>query len=289
MAEMIVTDLQTSQIPTASNRYTFGSATRNKAIILEAYHAMNNEEASFVLLKELAEELASGAWMSTQTTAYTLKAIGKTIGSRTGNPGIDAIIKIGTEEQFKVQRPFAYHQIEIPVDALTSFSTKIANQTDQILFARIISSGKPIAGSETADQQGLSCHVQYLDAFGQSLDPASDYSQGTDMKVLTTIANLSGREINEIALTQILPSGWEIRNDRLMDSTSGKEKFDFQDMRDDRLYTYFTLQPGQKTSFLLQVNNTYAGRYYLPGTLVEAMYDRTQYARTAGRWINIVQ
>jgi hypothetical protein len=48
------------------------------------------------------------------------------------------------------------------------------------------------------------------------------------------------------------------------------------------------LQPGEVIRFTTRVNAAYRGRYYLPGVLVEAMYDATKQAHTTGQWVEVV-
>jgi hypothetical protein len=61
--------------------------------------------------------------------------------------------------------------------------------------------------------------------------------------------------------------------------------WDYQDIRDDRILTYFSLGRGASQEFRLRLTSAYAGRFYLPAVSVEAMYDPTIHARTAGRWL----
>jgi uncharacterized protein YfaS (alpha-2-macroglobulin family) len=51
---------------------------------------------------------------------------------------------------------------------------------------------------------------------------------------------------------------------------------------------YFRLRPGETIRFQTRVNAAYSGRYYLPGVQVEAMYDASKQARSAGRWTEVV-
>lgn len=62
----------------------------------------------------------------------------------------------------------------------------------------------------------------------------------------------------------------------------------YQDIRDDRVYTYFNLMRGERKTFVVQLNAAYAGRYYLPGYYCEAMYDNSVSAMKKGQWIEIV-
>lgn len=51
--------------------------------------------------------------------------------------------------------------------------------------------------------------------------------------------------LNNLALTQIFPGGWEIHNSRLDDNAQLFSKIDapmYQDIRDDRIYSYYELK-----------------------------------------------
>ena len=105
-----------------------------------------------------------------------------------------------------------------------------------------------------------------------------------------TIRNSSNERINNLALSQIIPSGFEFINLRHTDfGTSFQNKADYVDIRDDRSQFYFNLNPGESRTFSMMVNATYLGKYYLPGIHCEAMYDNRYMARTKGRWVEIVR
>jgi uncharacterized protein YfaS (alpha-2-macroglobulin family) len=92
-----------------------------------------------------------------------------------------------------------------------------------------------------------------------------------------------------VALSQVVASGWEIRNDRLDPSRQrASSAFDYQDVRDDRVYTYFDLKAGETKTVEVAMNASYLGRFYLPMVTVEAMYDATLNARARGQWVEVV-
>lgn len=94
----------------------------------------------------------------------------------------------------------------------------------------------------------------------------------------------------QLALTQVFPSGWEVRNNRMegTESAVAASYFTYQDIRDDRVMTYFDLYRGNTVTFKVTLNAAYTGRYYLPGASCEAMYDHTVNARGQGRWVDVV-
>ena len=61
-------------------------------------------------------------------------------------------------------------------------------------------------------------------------------------------------------------------------------KYTYQDIRDDRVLTYFDLKRGETQAFTIRLQATYAGEFILPAVQCEAMYDTNVQARSkAGR------
>ncbi len=95
-----------------------------------------------------------------------------------------------------------------------------------------------------------------------------------------------------LALNQIFPSGWEINNLRLTGDDNAKLTGDiptYQDIRDDRVYTYFDLGANQRKTFKVLLTASYAGSYYLPAVSCEAMYDNSVYARKKGKVVDVLK
>jgi uncharacterized protein YfaS (alpha-2-macroglobulin family) len=116
--------------------------------------------------------------------------------------------------------------------------------------------------------------------------------QGAEFIVSARVSNTGVRgAYKNLALNQIFPSGWEINNLRLEgteDRLSG-DKATYQDIRDDRVYTYFDLGPNQTKTFRTLLTASYSGKYYLPAVSCEAMYDRSVYARKKGQVVEVVK
>jgi alpha-2-macroglobulin len=109
--------------------------------------------------------------------------------------------------------------------------------------------------------------------------------------VKVIIKNPGGRgRYTEMALTQIFPSGWEILNARMLGGEGAfKSSYStYQDIRDDRVYTYYNINATETLTYYVQLNASYLGRYFLPGTFSEAMYDNTISAGVNGKWVEVV-
>ena len=107
-----------------------------------------------------------------------------------------------------------------------------------------------------------------------------------------TITNPGFRgDYEELAITQIFPSGWEILNNRLDDTDQlyAGAKPEYQDIRDDRVMSYFDLAKNTKISFKVYLNASYQGSFYMPAVFVGAMYDNSISSNTKGQWVNVVK
>jgi len=85
-----------------------------------------------------------------------------------------------------------------------------------------------------------------------------------------------------VALSQVIPSGWEIINERLTGAVvASQNAFDYNDIRDDKSIWYFNLHRGTSKTFKLKLRAAYEGQYTLPSISCEAMYDSLISAATA--------
>lgn len=126
---------------------------------------------------------------------------------------------------------------------------------------------------------------------GVALD-ISKIKQGTDFIAEVNVFNpgIKG-DYEQMALSQIFPSGWEIHNTRLF-GTDNKLKpsvFTYQDIRDDRVYTYFDIKKNLRHTYYVFLNASYTGRYFMPSTYCEAMYDASISSRIPGKWVEVVK
>ena len=270
--------------------YTYGSATRDKAMILETLSIMDEREQAASLMKEIAEALNRRRWMSTQTTAYSLIAIARFLEIAEGAEEIDLQYRITGAGEGSVKSTAPVSQVSFDIEGQGRQQVHVTNNSSGIVFARLIQEGVPLVGDTTAASNNLVQKVRYLNLEGEEVDPAR-LPQGTDVVAEVTVSNPGIRgTYREMALTQIFPSGWEIRNTR-MDETTFKEPTsepDYRDIRDDRVYTYFDLPARKSKTFRIMLNVSYTGRYYLPTVSTSAMYDETVNARTPGQWVEVI-
>lgn len=274
------------QSPEADN-YTYGSIFRNRAMALESM-LLTNHPKKTDLARSIAKSLASNRWMSTQTTAYNLLAIGKMI-TQNGGKELKLTYSInGKTENIDTQNGISQRQIPI-IEGVNQMT--ITNEKDNLVYVRVLNSGKLKLGDEIAVQRGFSISTVYKDLQGNKID-ITKLQQGQDFLATVSISNLTRDYVNDVALTQIFPSGWDIVNTRFTDfGDTTVSNARFTDIRDDRVNFYFNMsrkgKHGTKT-FTIMLNASYLGTYYLSGSQAEAMYDNDDYlARNKGKWVTV--
>jgi uncharacterized protein YfaS (alpha-2-macroglobulin family) len=179
-------------------------------------------------------------------------------------------------------------QHDIDKDDETS-TVSIKNHGEKTLFIKLGAEGIPLVGDQSDDSNDLMMSVEYYTMDGRPLD-ISCLEQGTDVvaEVVITHPGVRGR-YEEMALTQIFPSGWEIRNTRMdiAETNVVADKPEYCDIRDDRVYSYFDLPRNGTVRYRTILNAAYLGNYYLPTVYCEAMYDNEINARVAGQWVDV--
>ncbi len=291
VAKEMVKGLGTAVSPYRETGYTYGSDLRDQAVILETQLILGDRTAAAQLARQIAKTLASGSWYSTQSVSYALRAVCRFIGDDNAGTPFSFSYQLDGGQTVQVQSQSPVIQLDIPVSQTTRRSLHLINKGQNLLYARIIMQGQPLVDDQTAENSHLSLTITYRNLKGDAINPAS-LGQGTDFIAEVTVVNPGtlGTSYQELALRQIFPSGWEIHNPR-MDKVTGYTATtsapEYQDIRDDRVYTFFDLGKNNKAVFRIQLNAAYAGRYYLPTLSCEAMYDNNVRARQPGMWVNI--
>lgn len=271
---------------------SYGSSERDRAMILETLTILKRKTDAKKILDELSGQLSSSNWYSTQTTAYSLLAISKFVGN-SGGVGNELKFNYGfngqTLKSKMSQSPIT--QLKMKIDGTEGGRFELTNTSNTTLFVKMVLDGIPAAGTQTDGENDLKMSVRYTDLDFKPIDPTS-IEQGSDLIAEVTVVHPGIRgDYEELALTQIFPSGWEIRNLRLDEGKSLKvaDKPEYQDIRDDRVHTYFDLEKYEKKTFRILLNAAYLGNFYLPSVSCEAMYDNEIHAYRSGKWVKVVE
>lgn len=287
----MINDLESTVKDYKEFGYTYGSTERDQAMIIEALSLMGEKSRAKPIIDDLSRKIGSNRWYSTQTTAYSLMAISKYIGSDSGDKNLkfSYILNKNKEKAAITEMPIT--QFNLGMVNNPDGSVSVTNNGKSVIFARIILDGIPATNDVISSENDLRMTVRYLNTEGKEINP-DRLIQGTDIIAEVSVHHPGIRDdYEEMALTQIFPSGWEIRNTRMesFDASFVGDKPEYQDIRDDRVYTYFDLKKNERKTFRIQLNAAYLGKFYLPMVYCEAMYDNEVNAKKAGMWVEVVE
>lgn len=284
----IIFNVKTTVDPYSSNNNIYGSYDRDEAMILETLVLMGRDKEAFTHAQKVSKNLSSQYYFSTQSTAYALMAMGRLAEKTSGS--IDFEWTLNGNKQTSVKSVKALFQTNLPIEPQKGGIT-LKNNGNGSLFVDLVSRTQLLVDTLPVISNNLRVEVRYVDMNGKAFD-IKKIKQGTDFKAIVKVSNISGTEdYRDIALTHMIPSGWEIYNERMIAATGGASTssgygFDYQDIRDDRVLTYFSLGKSRSKEITIRLQATYAGEFVLPAVQCEAMYDVTAQGRTkAGRVI----
>ena len=268
------------------NYYYYGSSERNRAMALETMLLLDQKQKAFSMASKLAKEMSNNQWMSTQTTAYCLYAMSKFAASN-GPKGINIqFSKNGKGETISTQKTIADRSLVVQTG---SNSITLKNNKSNTIYVRVLNTGILPIGQENVVQSDVSAAIVFKNRKGGVIN-VSKINQGTEFVAEVTVKNQRNESVQNVALSQILPSGFEIVNTRFTDYGDATNNVaDYIDIRDDRTNFYFGMKAGETKVFRILLNASYLGNYYLPGLQCEAMYDNTFLARTKGFWVEVVK
>lgn len=269
----------------AESGYTYGSPIRDQAMILETYMSTNDKNKAAGAAIELTKLLNEGRPWNTQGLAYALQVLSKFKGNTADNSPWSFKYSLDNGAKESIVSKTASFLIDPQLNKKSAKSILIENSSSKPLYVQTTIKGQPVSDQLPEASNSLKIAVVYKNKYGEQIDP-SILKKGDEIKtdIIITHPGNPAREYNNLALNHIVPAGWEIINDRMKGENNTNQNFVYQDIRDDRVYTFFKLYPGKSVTYSITLRATYAGEYTMPAIVCEDMYDAKINARSiAGR------
>lgn len=280
--------------------YTYGSALRDRGLLLATLVSLGaDKDLTWQVAELVAKDLSGNDWYSTQSISWALLAMSEFAATNTSANGIKFSVQQQGENNWMSQiSNKAFFKTEINNPRVT-----VRNDHDKPIRVLVSNRGIPANLEEAPGNNGLITFVNFLTLDDKPLN-VEQLPQGQDFVAEVTVQGefdkLFSSNIENIALTAVVPSGWQIRNERLEGAQMPKG-IDYMDIRDDRVLAYFSLwrdhywnyryQNRNQTSVTIRIilNASYAGKFYLPGWHASAMYNERIYSRSGGYWVEVVE
>lgn len=269
---------------------TFGSQLRDQAIIARVLIDKRDKLGAKRIIDEMVAAFnAEGTnTFSTQERSQALITFSKFISSLDKvEDTIQYDIKLSpTLVHLNKQLGFSPDVYEIDESTMSTPDINVVNNGGSEIYTTLVVTGQPLRDESKKEAQDLELKVEFLGDDGSTLDPKL-IKKGTDFVVSYSIVHPGVRAGYEnMALTAIFPSGWEILNQRMNENSTfnSGNTADYQDIRDDRVHLYFDIEKGGKRIFKFKMNATYEGKYWAAPAFCEAMYDSSIRAKNEGFW-----
>jgi uncharacterized protein YfaS (alpha-2-macroglobulin family) len=271
------------------NSGTYGSSLRDQALAALVLAKMNMFGDALNIYQALAKEWNSRGWWSTQESAFALLAF-SALRDKFSAGDVEATWSVGAKTQkvlIKASKP-------IKIDLTSYGSAEVSiNALNGTVFAEVQTKGLPLTDNLKTENKGVAMQRAIYNSSGDRIT-ASQIKQGEAFWIVFGVSSLAFARIDNLALSSILPSGFEISNERLNEynrpgwlNNMRLSTADYVDIRDDRINWFFSLSPNETKAFAVQIHPSYAGEFRWPGLALEAMYSPDYYARIAGERVSV--
>jgi uncharacterized protein YfaS (alpha-2-macroglobulin family) len=278
------------------NHWGFWSDLRARGMMLSVNEDLfgANDAGSEPLAQLVARGLAGqgSRWYTTQEIVWGTTALGKRVANSTskfGEPVLSANGKALKAEKLGADRTFTVWR----ASELSSLELDVPSVGDGKLYLVISSQGVRTNGTWKTGGASLALTREFLDAEGDPIS-WSDHALGDLVYTRVKVTNTTNERIQNLALVDRLPAGWEIENPRLgrsntVDWIDPEQAWqaDHMNLRDDRLELFGALDPKETREVVYAVRAVTAGTFTIPPVEIEAMYDPNVWARAAGMQIEV--
>jgi uncharacterized protein YfaS (alpha-2-macroglobulin family) len=262
---------------------SYSSPLRNVSLVLNTL--LETDPANLqvpVLARQLSKAIQSAPYLNTQEASFAVLALGK-LAKKTSGSTVTATATVNgkslatfTGKEVKISKGIVNQKIAV----------KTQGKGDLYWFAQ--SEGMSATGTYVEEDQGLSIRRQYLTRNGA---PVQAFHQNDLLVVKLTLASTNGLPIENIVVTDLLPSGFEIENPRVteprdMPWITNAAIPEYYDIRDDRIH-FFTTADKQEKSFYYQVRIISKGTFTAGPAAADAMYQGEYRSYSGGGKITV--
>jgi hypothetical protein len=283
------------------NGWSFYSDRRRRGFMLSTFQDLFGEDAAGEpLAQRVAEALKQerSSYYTTQELVWGITGLGKRVAgaaSKFAPPVLTADGKEVAVQQGGKARASDKTWALVRASERKGLSLKVPDKGEGKLYLVLASEGVRADGQFRTGGEGLTLTRRYRDLGGEVLDVQGGSVKLADLVyVEVELKNTSGERIQNIALVDRLPAGWEIENARLgrggqVEWASADEQWsaDYVNIRDDRVEVFGSLDAGESKTVVYAVRAVTSGKFTLPPVEAEAMYDPRIWAREAGGTVEV--
>lgn len=283
------------------NNWSFYSDRRRRGFMLSTFQDLfGNDAAGEPLASMVAEALqaqSSGGY-TTQELVWGITGLGKRLqgaASSFSPPVLMAdgktVVPIQDKEVRASDRTWALAR----ASERQGLQVEVKSKDEGKLYLIVSSEGVRSDGQAKTGGQGLKLSRTWRKLDGTALDVRGAPLALADLVyVELELTNTTSERVQNIALVDRLPAGWEIENARL--GRGGGASWveadalwaaDYVNIRDDRMEVFGSLNARESKKVVYAVRAVTAGAFTLPTAEAEAMYDPRLWAREGSGTVQV--
>jgi uncharacterized protein YfaS (alpha-2-macroglobulin family) len=284
------------------NNWSFYSDRRRRGLMLSTFQDLfGNDAAGEPLAQQVAQSLMGrpSYWYTTQELVWSITGLGKRVTGAASSFTPPTLVADGKEvasqvKDAKTARASDRTWTLARASERKGLAMELKDKSEGKLYLIVNSDGVRTSPQVKTGGEGLAISRTYRTLDGSEVDTSSAVDLAELIYVEVQIQNKTSERIQNIALVDRLPAGWEIENARLgrggsveWVSSDDLWKADYVNIRDDRMEVFGSLEAGESKKVVYAVRAVTAGKFTLPPVEAEAMYDPRIWAREGSAEVQV--
>ncbi len=252
----------------------FDSPIRANALILNVLLDTDLDSPHIPRYMEyLSKSYRSYYWYSTQDNAFTLLAFGKAARMASAAK-LEGTVQVGASSY-----AYAGGNQKFDIDPFGKKVTISMRGTGRVYYS-LVTEGIRTDGKVRIEDKNIQIRREFLNRNGGTVN--LNAVKQNDLIIVKLTLNSSVNHIENVAISDLLPAGFEIENPRITENTNyqfinNASSPEYMDVRDDRINLYANLS-GRQEIFYYMVRAVTPGTFTYAPVVAEAMYDANYYS-----------
>lgn len=264
---------------------SFSSPIRDRAIALNCLlEADPKNQQIGRLAQQLVEMMKAQRYLNTQERSFAFLAFGKLAALNK-----NATVKATIQADGKTIGTFDGKDLLITDASLLNKKITILTSGSGQLYYFWSTQGLTADGSFVEEDSFMKVRKSFYDRWGRPVD-LRKISQN-DLVVVKISIEAPKSYVENVVITDILPAGFEIENDRLRATTTmqwikDQATPDHEDIRDDRIHLF--VHVGKTTqNYYYTVRAVSPGTFRMGPVMADAMYNEAYHSYNGAGWVRI--
>lgn len=250
---------------------SYSSYVRDMGMVLNTLLETDSENQQIpIIAQRLSTEMKKKKYLSTQETAFALLGLGK-LAKKANKSAAEAEILLDGKSLGKSNgKDFIFS------GSITGKNLTIQTKGNGSVYYSFEQSGIPVNGPVVLEDRYLKARRTFYNRNGQMIS-GNSFKQNDLIVVKLTLQTTDLSTVKNVALTDLLPAGFEIENPRVsavpeLNWIMDQSAYDHFDIRDDRI-TYFTTASSTEVRYYYLVRAVTKGKFIQGPVSADAMYD----------------